>query len=151
MDANRFDEIVAAYGADPARWPPAERAAATAFAAGRDLADARAVDTAIAAWLAQPVQPLDDVTTTRAIDAALAAPAPRRWWPALAGGAVAAALATVAIGIPAFRDTGPAPTAAPQIAAAAPAAAPVHTDPTQGDAAMAALVFTPTPEEESLI
>lgn len=32
MDRSRFEAIVTAYGADPARWPPAERAAALAFA-----------------------------------------------------------------------------------------------------------------------
>jgi len=33
MNRERFEQIVAAYGADPRRWPEAERAAAEAFAA----------------------------------------------------------------------------------------------------------------------
>lgn len=46
MDQARFDAIVAAYGADPRRWPIEERAAAQAFArnAGADLSTARALD-----------------------------------------------------------------------------------------------------------
>lgn len=40
MTLERFTEILDAYGADPARWPEGERAAATAFAEARqDLAD----------------------------------------------------------------------------------------------------------------
>lgn len=47
MNAERFAVILDAYGADPRRWPEAERAAATACARdhGRDaLARARALD-----------------------------------------------------------------------------------------------------------
>ena len=48
MDAARFEAIVAAYGADPERWPQAERAEADAFAAKPEaastLAQARALD-----------------------------------------------------------------------------------------------------------
>ncbi|MES1201314.1 MAG: hypothetical protein ABUS57_07670 [Pseudomonadota bacterium] len=40
MDLARFEAIVAAYGAERARWPDAERDAALAFA----LADARAAE-----------------------------------------------------------------------------------------------------------
>ena len=51
MDAARFEELVAAYGAEPRRWPEAERAAAEAFAqtdAGqRVLAEARSLDAAL--------------------------------------------------------------------------------------------------------
>ncbi|QJU58965.1 hypothetical protein HL653_15385 [Sphingomonas sp. AP4-R1] len=43
MDRTRFEAIVAAYGADPRRWPEVERAAAEAF--GRsDAAAARLLD-----------------------------------------------------------------------------------------------------------
>lgn len=44
MDKARFDAIIAAYGADPRRWPEDERAAALAFAAAADLRQARALD-----------------------------------------------------------------------------------------------------------
>lgn len=50
MDRSRFEAIVAAYGAEPERWPAAERAAAAAFAqahpevAGPLLARERALD-----------------------------------------------------------------------------------------------------------
>ncbi|MBL8548359.1 MAG: hypothetical protein JNJ73_00135 [Hyphomonadaceae bacterium] len=55
MDLNRFSAIVEAYGADPQRWPEAERAQAQAFAAGNAaavsglLAEEGALDLAIAA------------------------------------------------------------------------------------------------------
>lgn len=60
MDATRFEAIVEAYGAEPRRWPEAERAAAEAFArtdAGqRALAEARALDAALdSAADAEPV------------------------------------------------------------------------------------------------
>lgn len=50
MNLARFGEIVGAYGADPGRWPPNERAAAQALLAGSDAArqayaDAAALDT----------------------------------------------------------------------------------------------------------
>lgn len=51
MDAARFEQLVAAYGAAPRRWPQGERAAAEAFAktdAGqRVLAEARTLDAAL--------------------------------------------------------------------------------------------------------
>lgn len=53
MTAERFADLIAAYGADPARWPPAERTAAQAFAATPDgraaLAEAAALDALLAA------------------------------------------------------------------------------------------------------
>lgn len=62
MKAERFQAIVEAYGADPARWPEAERDAALAFAdqagdvAQAVLAEARALD----AGLAGHAAPLPD-------------------------------------------------------------------------------------------
>lgn len=49
MDRVRFEAMLAAYGADPKRWPEAERAEAQAFAAAHpefaaSLAEARAID-----------------------------------------------------------------------------------------------------------
>ena len=50
MDRERFEHILAAYGADPGHWPAQERAAAAAFATAHatdvaaSLAQARALD-----------------------------------------------------------------------------------------------------------
>ena len=111
-------------------------------------AAARLLDADLLAWAIAPVAS-DDAMASRAADAALAVlPAPRRWWPALTGGAIAATLAAIAV-IP-RTGTGPVPVPAPavQIAAAAPTAAEAQIT---SDAAVLALVFTSTPEEESLL
>lgn len=49
MDRTRFDAIIDAYGADPRRWPAAERAAAETFyaEAGGDISQAAALDEAL--------------------------------------------------------------------------------------------------------
>jgi hypothetical protein len=49
VDRARFDAIIAAYGAEPRRWPAEERAAAEAFYAGTriDLGEAAALDRAL--------------------------------------------------------------------------------------------------------
>lgn len=53
MDAERFESLAAAYGGDPGRWPPEERAAALAFLAAhkataeRLLFEARQLDAAL--------------------------------------------------------------------------------------------------------
>jgi len=53
MDRERFDHLLAAYGADFARWPAEDRSAAEAFAAANDdavsaaLAEEQALDTAL--------------------------------------------------------------------------------------------------------
>lgn len=82
MKAERFQMIVEAYGADPARWPEAERDAALAYAdqAGETaravLAEARALD----AGLADHAAPLPDAAAfARALKGAETAltPAPR--------------------------------------------------------------------------
>lgn len=56
MDRNRFDAIIAAYGADARRWPEAERDAALAFAReyGVDVSEARTIDRLLDA--ARPVR-----------------------------------------------------------------------------------------------
>lgn len=59
MDAERFRDLAAAYGADPRRWPPDERAAARAFLAAdrraeRLLFEARLLDAALDASAAPP-------------------------------------------------------------------------------------------------
>lgn len=82
MKAERFQAIVEAYGADPARWPEAERDAALGYAdqageaARAVLAEARALD----AGLAGHAAPLPDAAAfARALKGAEAAltPAPR--------------------------------------------------------------------------
>jgi hypothetical protein len=84
MKAERFQAIVEAYGADPARWPVAERDAALAWAdqAGQAaqaiLDEARALDVRLAGHPA----PLPDAAAfARALKGAEAAltPAPRTW------------------------------------------------------------------------
>lgn len=61
MDAQRFESLTAAYGADPGRWPQAERDAALAFhrdhrgVAERILFEARMIDAALAEAPAQAV------------------------------------------------------------------------------------------------
>ncbi|MEJ0023154.1 MAG: hypothetical protein WDN76_06725 [Alphaproteobacteria bacterium] len=49
MDRARFDAIIAAYGAEPRRWPADERVAAEAFCASArvDLGEAAALDQAL--------------------------------------------------------------------------------------------------------
>ncbi|MFW2342081.1 hypothetical protein [Brevundimonas sp.] len=79
MKAERFQAIVEAYGADPARWPEAERDSALAWAdqAGQAaqaiLAEARALDVGLAGYPA----PLPDAAAfARALKGADAALAP---------------------------------------------------------------------------
>ena len=92
MTLRRFTRILAAYGADPARWPGAEREAALRFAqdnaaAKQCLRDAQQLDGALG-HLADPAPRLD---ATRLAAAVMATPqAPRRsgsepdwsipWW-----------------------------------------------------------------------
>ena len=47
MNSRRFEEILAAYGADPLRWPDAERDEALRHQAGESAAAARALDRAL--------------------------------------------------------------------------------------------------------
>jgi len=152
MDRTRVQEIIAAYGADVARWPADEREAAQALMARdaelrADFDRASALDSDILAWAKVAVS-ADDVAATAAADRALAAlPAPRRWWPtAVAGGSIAAALMVAALVLPSERGTSD----GVQVAQATPAA-PVQTAQVAQDLQVWASVFTPTPEEESVI
>ena len=58
MNEARFQEILAAYGADPRRWPEAERPAAWAYskaaAAKPAVRDAEALDALLAGYAAAP-------------------------------------------------------------------------------------------------
>jgi len=100
MDAERFETLTAAYGADPRRWPSAERARADAFMAAdkaraeRILFEARLVDAALDA------SPTPQVSHALREAILASAPQPRaerkpffdfsRW--AMAGAALACAL-----------------------------------------------------------
>jgi hypothetical protein len=74
MDIERFKVLLDGYGADPARWPAAERAAAETFArrspeAAALMAAARALDRALA-WLPAAAPALDPVAVAAAASAA---------------------------------------------------------------------------------
>lgn len=153
MDRTRAQDIIAAYGADVARWPAAEREAAHALltrdpALRAELAAAAALDADLAIWAMVPV-PADDVAASAAADAALRQlPSPRRWLPAAAvGGSIAASLLAVVLWLPSTAgDTAPT-----QLADATPVTAPVQTAQVAQDVQLWGTVFTLTPEEESLI
>ena len=109
MTPERFHQIVEAYGADPQRWPPQERAAAQAWAgmhrqqAQAWLAEAAGLDAWLATdRLASPNAALQQriVASAPARPARRATPQRRAWWwsgAAVAGvgllGGVAGALA----------------------------------------------------------
>jgi hypothetical protein len=80
MTAERFRELLAAYGADIARWPHGERAAARLLEAEDPAAlrQARADEAGLDAWLDQHVSLAPDPALARRIVAAAIAP-PRRW------------------------------------------------------------------------
>lgn len=137
-------ELIESYGADTARWPADERDAALAAIAADPalqaaLGRAAALDEMLAEWAARPVLAAD----ADAVAARILRPRPVARWPrfAGAGGLIAAAVAAVIYVAP----MSTAPVATPVIAAAA------DTGVSAQDASDFASVFTPTPEEESLI
>jgi hypothetical protein len=108
MTLERFSELSAAYGADIARWPQSERAAAQAFAASEPaLADAalaaeRELDAGLDAWRAAeaPAGLRNRIIAAAPRERAVAARFRR--WIATAGlgiGLVAAGLSGVAAGM----------------------------------------------------
>lgn len=147
--------ILASHGADPARWPAGSQNAVLALA-GCDtavaaaLADAQAVDGALADWLALPLPVLAvDVAAITALPQARpdARPqsAPARWRPAL----LAASLTlVVAVGGWFGVESWFGGTPAPVVASASPPLAGAEL--AEADAAFA-YVFTPTAAEEELI
>jgi anti-sigma factor RsiW len=149
---DRALDIIAGYGADAARWPADERAALTAAIAAspvlqRALADARATDAAIAGMIGDWAQVAPSAADSARLAAAARASAPR--WNRWLGGAFAAALAASLIAIaPMPRLWGDAPeqqgTTSPTIVASAD-------DTGITDAQAYAMLFTLTPQEESLI
>jgi len=156
LTEERAFEILAAYGADAARWPEAERAALLArIAANPDLQAARdvalATDTLLTATLADWAK-LDPAQVTPAKSAALAAAAHAAapHWGRWLGGALAAALAASLIAIaplpmPWGGATEQQGTTQTVTASAEPV--PAHAD----DDAAFAVLFTLTPQEEALI
>ncbi|WP_146190657.1 hypothetical protein [Marinicauda salina] len=108
MTEDRFAGIVAAYGADPRRWPADERAAAEAFAAaepdvaGPVLDAAAALDVALDAAADAPDAGAHRRVGERII-AASAAPPPRR----IAAAAAAALILGLSGGWLASATTGP--------------------------------------------
>jgi hypothetical protein len=103
MTPERFQAIVDVYGADPRRWPAAERADAQARAAQHTAeADAALLEAAgIDAWLARDTVEPPSLALTQRIAASAPAPARRRrpraaaWWSgaAVAGVGLVGALA----------------------------------------------------------
>lgn len=60
MTAERLNQIIAAYGSEPSRWPESEREAAQAALAAADTAllrEAAAVDAALEAWSVSETTP----------------------------------------------------------------------------------------------
>ncbi len=109
MNAERFDHLLAAYGARPERWPAAERAAALAYAtetpdAAARLAETGRLDEALDAWTVPPAtaalqaRVIASATAPRVQRSGLpraALPRARVWW-AGAGLAAACALGVLA-------------------------------------------------------
>jgi hypothetical protein len=174
-------EIIATHGAEPSRWPAAERAATMALA-GSDaavaaaLAEAGRLDALLNGWARDvPVRNFDAAAIVAAArPAVVASPAPRaslagRW---MAGGAVAAAMLGIALIGPGMQ-TSPATIAAPEATPVVLAAAEVSAGNKMknsgaagnaatwlavadggalgSDADVFAHVFTPTVYEDNLI
>jgi len=109
MDLNRFETLVAAYGATPNRWPDDERAAAEAFAradprAAALLAEADAIDTLLFAHrVAEPSRTLRTMVIEGAPRKRRLTGRARLWWSGLAlalagaGGMLAGSAATAAL------------------------------------------------------
>jgi len=109
MDFARFEALVAAYGATPARWPEGERAAAEAFAradprAGALLGEADTIDALLFAHrVAEPSRTLRTMVIEAAPRRRRLAGGARLWWSSLGlalaagGGVLAGSAATAAL------------------------------------------------------
>jgi len=109
MDLNRFETLVAAYGASPVRWPEEERAAAEAFArqdprAAALLSEADSIDALLFAHrVAEPSRTLRAMVIEGAPGKRRLAGRAKLWWSgfalALAGaaGILAGSAATAAL------------------------------------------------------
>ncbi len=112
MDAARFEEIVAAYGAEPRRWPEAERADAEAFAARPEAASMMAEAGSLDALLdaSAEITPLNLAFVRRVIAAAPKPTSRLNWRPAAA--LAASALIGMALGFGGARQAAEAHAAA---------------------------------------
>ena len=109
MDLNRFEALIAAYGATPNRWPEEERAAAEAFAradprAAALLAEADSIDALLFAHrVAEPSRTLRAMVIEAAPRKRRLTGRARLWWSGLAlalagaGGMLAGSAATAAL------------------------------------------------------
>jgi hypothetical protein len=156
MDRARAIEIIAAYSADDALWPAAERDALHRLAE-RDaevrqaLREAEALDMLIGAWAEGG--PADDRAAAEAAAEAVLRRAvaerhrspPQRWLPVALGGSIAAALVAAVTLLP----------GAPQTTTAPARVAQTQDEATQLAAAvdnqMWSMTFTATPDEESVL
>lgn len=134
----RAAEIIAAYGANPARWPDAERTMALGVIAEHPalkaaLAEAQVLDRDLAGWARRPVR----IGDARAA-AAIAMQRPRNFMRWAAGGSIAASLAAALVLLAPARM-------APSTAVPGVVVASVT------DEAAFAHVFTPTPDEEHVL
>lgn len=133
---DRTAEIIAAYGADPARWPDAERVTALGVVAHdatltAALTEARELDGDLARWATRRIAPGD-----AAAMAAFAMRRPRSFVGWAAGGSIAASVAAALVLLtPTHRS---APAAVPAMVAVS-------------DETAFAQVFTPTPDEERIL
>jgi len=109
MDLNRFEALVAAYGATPSRWPEEERDAAQAFArsnpeAAALLAEADAIDALLFAHrVAEPSRTLRAMVIEGAPSKRRLTGRAKLWWSGLglavagASGVLAGSAATAAL------------------------------------------------------
>ena len=144
-------EILASHGADPARWPADVRPGLLALAAqdsgvAAALAQARALDAALADWAAMPAPDtsIDVNAILKLPQEGVAGHKGSGWRPALI--AASAALVLAVGGWLGWSRQMPA-TTAPQIAAVSPSAGASAGETDDGFA----YVFTPTAAEEDLI
>ncbi|WP_419813832.1 hypothetical protein [Glacieibacterium sp.] len=163
-DPARAAEIIAAYGADPLRWPDEERAdVVSILAADPALRAARKeaarLDHILDAWatgalagaLADDGQPAHREAAAAAAAAASAlAPATRDWRRATGGGLFAAAAAVAAAVVVMITPTTALHSPRLQIASTATTVPHVAT-PALTDEQAFSLLFTPTPDEEEAI
>jgi hypothetical protein len=159
-DPARASEILAAYGADPLRWPDEERAdVVRALAADPALRAARAeaaqLDLILDAWATGSLagEFSDHARPAHGAAAAAArvlAPASRNWRTATGGGLFAAAAAIVAVVVVMITPTTALHSPSLQIASTA-ATPPRGAAMALTDEQAFSLLFTPTPDEEEAI
>jgi hypothetical protein len=101
MDARRFEALLDAYGAEPRRWPAAERSAAEAFARTADGPALLAAGAEVDDWLAMSATPQPSAALREAVLAQAPRPDLRNgltaWWTPLRGWAPGAGLAAAGL------------------------------------------------------